>query len=1271
MQSIEGDLGLAPQSDVRPLVSSTTDTNFNSDYLLARTSGVGSADSYLPAAWIDFSADLTGEPAAKAGLVETSFTTDVTKPGVEVVRDAQGRITSVKQQNGHLLTVEYDEAGKMRRINDGGKIWWTSDGGSKWTSDTERVWGTFTISPDGTLQKDGVVQQLKSFSDAADLTEVLYQRLFKRGADAGSNWAQDMFKLGLPYKEVVRMAINNALGEFKKSIPTQKEEIVPFLYQRLLGRTERPTQEEMAVWNQLLETAGVDAVINGLLESDEFKAKSPTVDKLVVDANKVVEHLRTLGMREKVEYLAKVMENYPDSVVEVLGKLDKREAETIGSLLTLKLLEQLRAGWKTGPEAKWYENYPTLSKFPDFIKQGPLPPGTTYEGDPAKVMKFQFDLFMQEFNKGLNQDALLKLMKLAPFWDKNDSVTEITGIDATGKPIYTTRSRMEKQVEDAILAGLTPDSVGRRFKNLPELLAQVKDMQQSMRRSLTDRLVRLVCGTAACDYGSATDPAWRLDALKMLKLFPDQITAEQARQLAKFCRVPGFIDGQPGQPAQPGQPDVRTQFPPHQEIEARQIAAELLRLVAGYSKDPETFKIALKAMEGMPKPPSMEAGVVKNRFGDEEFEATPELLEDLKKIEEIYGRRMFEFIEANLDLVNGLPPAIRAEIMGWTKLPDEQKKLMGWFQEPPPEMKEKLKWDQLSELQRENLRWNFCRVDADKLLGILANGKLNQSIYAALGGNLGDAIEQAKTGWYRKLDGGKLTELQKSREEILKELRASTTTADFWSQVEGIGRDKKLQGRQKELVDKLNQIDAEIKKSADPGGDLTALDSSIKLAWQQRRYRTAWQSGDKQAAAGIALNLFKEYGPALKIAAPGIWKDLTGAGRFGEPLLKGGMATVPVHGKDVPAYDATVKGFKQALGLEPITGQPESFGLCDLQRGKSDYDAWKATMMLRIDSDESLKKTYASGSEVSALLTELTDLLQAGERGTVYENYIDLCKEKAAKLEAALKNVTEKDLKELQERITLLQEAYKKLFEGKPFDQIDQDLAKQLGERIHSLKQMHNLLNRGEPVYRDVLQKDKAGKEILPNKQIEDLIKKINQDGLQPSSLMNWFKENAPAVIAVAAGTAVVIATWGTASPLVVGLASAVAGVAAGDVSAEILYQINKGKYTGIGGYDNPGAFGAAWYRSLDSSKSDMDVVEEFVTKVIPHYVGEVGRDWLLFLVTAGIVGKTCGGLTFKETISSLAKAPPPNFRQLAFRSSRRRVSSSIIIFVWARTASI
>lgn len=150
------------------------------------------------------------------------------------------------------------------------------------------------MMPDGTVykyEKAGDKMQVTEFKKAAgsDQLEVsgfvergtgtpwridantrrLYRELLGRDPDVGARWAADAFARGKTYKEVAHEAINNAAKEFRNAIPQDKEQVVPFLFQRVMGRPYSPG-EDGGQWRRVLDAQGVDAVINGLMNSGEW-----------------------------------------------------------------------------------------------------------------------------------------------------------------------------------------------------------------------------------------------------------------------------------------------------------------------------------------------------------------------------------------------------------------------------------------------------------------------------------------------------------------------------------------------------------------------------------------------------------------------------------------------------------------------------------------------------------------------------------------------------------------------------------------------------------------------------------------------------------------------------------------------------------------------------------------------------------------------------------------------------------------------------------------
>lgn len=1001
----------------------------------------------------------------------------------------------------------------------------------------------------------------KQFSPSVHL---LYGTLFDRLPDAGAQWAEDHLKLGIPYREVVRSAINagGAKSEFRNSIPTDQNEIMPFLFERVLGRPDRPTPEELAPWNEILRTKGVDHVINLLLNLPEFEARFPSkrTDILVSD---VIKHFNSMSSyTQKIPYLTGVLETSPAAFESFMRTLSPQDQQSVIRLIKEDLRNQL--------------------------------------------------------TKRFDERTLALFVRLAPYWDEKDV--------------------------DTLVRGLSSEKKECLIKGLPELLANVdaRSIPENIRALLATRLIHNV----RTDPYPA-DPVWRLDALKVIALFPEVLTTHQVRELERYARFPNVPTTVPADPR--AVIDIFSSgLTPEQRLQARnlcgQIFANVRRCAPPAGMDAparerwlERLKEAEQASEKMRKPVSLEVAVSKIKFGDLKLTPNDQLRDQLQQIENKHGRDKVNNINANIDLVNALPPAVRAQAMGWTNFNEDQRKALGWRNEPAPEHKAEMDWDNLSPLQKENWRWQNCRVDARQVLGqLLPEGGFDESPNAVLANDreIYRRLGEANSRWKDELSTQRLYELKREREQALAQLTKSTNESSSAAKLDNIwgnGRDVGLSETQKGLINRIHLLDREIAKQEALSAELRNQQSAVEVAWCAKMYKECLLVGDKENAAAIALNLVKKYGPAMKDAAPDIWNDLTGPGRLVDSgsLFKTGLPDFPTHGKEIPSYDRGVQGFNQALGLE-ANPSGEKFGLIHLAKDKADYDVLKSYMFGRLDTDPVYNKINQSYQRAAAAAGELKDLMRAAQKGTVYKDYVHHAQVKANALKTAINEVTEEDLRALRIRIAKMEEAAR----GLP---VDSDVRCALNAKINAEKKLLEFFNQKE--------------------QLNVLIDPALKGGLAESTLGKWFSDNLPTILAVVAATAVAVTTFGAGAPISVGLVVAVTGVAAQEVSAELLYQINRDGYTGVGDYYNRGSRAGDWWRSLEDTilnKSDLDVIKECVTKVAAPYAKQVVRDWLLFLATAGIVSRFCvKGATTEGCLAQLFKAPLPNLRQIAYQAQR------------------
>ncbi len=336
-------------------------------------------------------------------------------------------------------------------------------------------------------------------------------------------------------------------------------------------------------------------------------------------------------------------------------------------------------------------------------------------------------------------------------------------------------------------------------------------------------------------------------------------------------------------------------------------------------------------------------------------------------------------------------------------------------------------------------------------------------------------------------------------------------------------------------------------------------------------------------------------------------------------------------------------------------------GLLQLDRietNKIDAPALRRHIFGRIDSDPTLLKFSSQSRAMGDDLNELSKMVDAATKGSVYEGSIALMKEKAQRIKNALNGdedspITRQDLFDLSERIKVMEVALEQ-FHRNPNAHNEQAI-KDLESRIKNYKNIHNLFNKfdDKPLYRD-----ENGNLTNQHKQVDQMLNRILDGGLSAATLTTWFKENGAMIgitIGACAATVAACATFGVSSPAAVGAWVAVGGLAARESTQEILFQINKDGYTGVGSYDNKGARIGDWNRRAYRGvfKSESEALGHILTDVAGPYAVEATRDWLAFVATAGILNRV-SGMTSSEAVKSLFQATPPkNIAQLASQSER------------------
>lgn len=647
------------------------------------------------------------------------------------------------------------------------------------------------------------------------------------------------------------------------------------------------------------------------------------------------------------------------------------------------------------------------------------------------------------------------------------------------------------------------------------------------------------------------------------------------------------------------------------------------------------------------------------------------------------GEDVLRRVVSNIELVNSLPAGTRARLMGWTELTSEEKTALGWA-EPNDAVKRELGWDRLSEEQRENIRWQGARVSAQQVLGQMFNNELqNAPLTSAL---LRDLSAEAAT--LRTQAASRVEQLTNELNTLNQQRRGSDGQGGVLGQLhdhtrEGVsfGRrvvnifnnavDPAFERRQNELLAELQQLNGRIGDTQQRLGAADQHSHEVALAGQVGEYQRLLNSGDQVAADRLAIQMWRDHGPALAQLAPGVWRDLTvstdntlqGASMLRRLQTRGQAQwdIVPGYAAGTPGDPATsLPGLRQALGLENAANATERRGIAQLSpTDLMDTAALRSHMFGRIDQDPILRRVSNAARDLNGPLEELGRMFSAAQHGTIYENFINDAKDRAGTIRRAMNSVSEADLRAMEQRIELMVQARTALAAGPHNAQA----LRELDERIRTYKNMHNMLNRFDenPRYPDVITPDARGERANPNRQTRQMVDSILDNSLQPSTFTSWLRQNGPiigATILAVAATVAACATFGVASPAAVGLWVAVAGLAAREVTNEVLYHVNNGGYTGFGQFGNRGSRVGHWGRTLDE-RTVWQNVAALGTDVVGPYAMEIARDWAAFVVTAGLSNYFFGGTaTAREALTSVFRSPPPGLTQLAFQAERAALMS-------------
>ncbi len=457
-----------------------------------------------------------------------------------------------------------------------------------------------------------------------------------------------------------------------------------------------------------------------------------------------------------------------------------------------------------------------------------------------------------------------------------------------------------------------------------------------------------------------------------------------------------------------------------------------------------------------------------------------------------YGAETIRKIAAAVELLNLADPATRAAILG----------------SPAP-------------------------IDPRQLAAQLGNGVLESSPNKVL---LEDI--PAKVTAIRDANTKKLEDLQKELVQLDERKRAQIGLAakdakdgiPFWARVGSansvVDGYAKAQGAQMQV---LAGIDKLISKKFSEMMPFIARGQMLDRALALYEINAATVAGDQKSADAKLTALWGKVGEILRDVSPRWWNALVQQG--GKPEETGAWQR---------RYQAKEFNFDRPPSLEMDDAYQRLFAAANLlvknwkiSFDGEDKDLVRAYAMRAIDEYPPFVDVQRKALELQKLMPEMAELLQAGLDGTVYSEYIGRLRAKATEAKAILDDpklkeniaTAKRDLADLMHDIMVRQKYGD--WKGVP----------ELKKREASLRQLIWLLE---------------------NPSVRNTVETIfDKSKLDESTFKTWLKREGPkmvlSLVGAAAVTALVIASGGTAAP-VVALALAGGGLLGRELGAEASY---------------------------------------------------------------------------------------------------------------------
>ncbi len=499
------------------------------------------------------------------------------------------------------------------------------------------------------------------------------------------------------------------------------------------------------------------------------------------------------------------------------------------------------------------------------------------------------------------------------------------------------------------------------------------------------------------------------------------------------------------------------------------------------------------------------------------------------------------------------------------------------------------------------------------------------------------------------------------------------------------GVDQDLSKRQSALLDAITslstRLDAAGIKAAQSEGRATHLDLVTELG----KYNRFLSEGKTSWADSSAIEINRRFG----IADGAVNGDGTAGGALSRYSDKGktdwnrlpDYRKADSRNKSDGATDA-YRSFEAALGLRSVSvTEPglsrykpgvsfDTRGLAQMSPAKiaDKYvrDTFVQNALRTLDSDPGIAKMAASASKIAKPMEQLSKLFEAGMSGTPYDDFVKSARDNVQQIEKIMAEVKSEDVLALRMRIEAMERAKELMTrDGADKDPNNKAFA-ELDQRLTNLKGVHDMFNRFDHARFGEMLRDKDGAPLRnptggimykdSYSQLRQMMNAVNEGAIKPATFTNWMKEHGPLIAAsvgAMAATAAAVGTLGGASGVAVAGWSAVATLASREATRELLYQVNKGGYTGVGTYGDTGADSMHLYRL--SGKRDLGDNLSAAGRLALKTAGELSWDAGTNILTSGIAGGILGGARPSAFTRAFAQQleKSPNLLHLAYKAER------------------